>query len=285
MKEISSSTGRHHLSDIFRMLAHQMQELFSETLRHVDHPLEVGIARERLLVAFLRRFLPERYGIDTGFVVDTRGNISKQIDIVIYDKVISPIFELPGNIKYFPCECVVAVGEVKSTITNRKTLSDALGKLKSVQELDRFTDKTNLQVAVHGAHGHCNVEISPTGLAAIPYRTLSFIFTSRSMSRKTMVNELKRFCSSNPKQYWPNILVDFENYLISYVAKNGSSESLELFPDDAIGLYATKPEEKDNIVLLFACLLGNFLTVARVVRPMLLKYFAVGTSKVDMFEL
>lgn len=279
------STGSRHLGDIFRTLAHQMQELFSETLRHVDHPLELGIARERLLVDYLRRFLPERYGIDTGFVVDSKDEISKQIDIVIYDQVISPIFEIPGKIKYFPCECVVAVGEVKSTITDRKTLVDALGKLKSVQELDRFSDNTNLEVAIHGAHGHFKVEIPPTGLVPIPYRTLSFIFTSRSMSRDTMINDLKSFCSSNPKQYWPNMVVDFENYLISYVTKKDNKESLELFPDNAVGLYATKTEEKDNIVLLFACLLGNFLTVARVVRPMLLSYFGVGSSKVDMFEL
>lgn len=281
----TSSTGSRHLGEIFRTLAHQMQKLFSETLRHVDHPLELGIARERLLVEYLRRFLPERYGIDTGFVIDSKDNISKQIDVVIYDKVVSPVFEIPGKIKYFPCECVVVVGEVKSTITDRETLSDALGKIRSVQELDHFSDKTNLEVAVHGAHGHFKVEIPPTGLVPIPYRTLSFIFTSRSMSRDTMVNELKSFCSSNPKQYWPNMVVDFENYLISYVAKKGSKESLELFPDNAVGLYATKPEEKDNIVLLFACLLGNFLTVARVVRPMVLNYFGVGSSKVDMFEL
>ena len=101
-----------------------------------------------------------------------------------------------------------------------------------------------------------------------------------------MVKELKKFYSSNPKQYWPNMVVDFEKYLISYVSKSsGKAHTLELFPDNAIGLYATKPEEKRNIVLLFACLLGNFLSVVVVLRPMLLKYFGVKSSKVDMFKL
>jgi len=36
--------GSRHLGDIFRTLAHQMQQLFSETLRHVDLPLELGLA-------------------------------------------------------------------------------------------------------------------------------------------------------------------------------------------------------------------------------------------------
>jgi len=209
---------------------------------------------------------------------DSEDNISKQIDIIIYDKIISPVFELPGEIKYFPYECVVAVGEGKSTITKRKVLSDALDKLKSVLELKRFS---SLEVAVHGATGHFKIpDPSTTGMVKIPYRVLSFIFTSESMSRDTMIKELKNFCSSNPKQYWPNIIVDFEKYLISYASKK-----LELFPDNAVNLYATRPEEKDNIVLLFACLLGNFLSVASVMRPILLRYFGVTTSKVDMFKL
>lgn len=273
-------SGSRSLGDIFRALAHHMQEEFQETLRYVDHPLEKGLARERLLIEYLRRFLPERYGIDSGFVVDSRDKISKQIDIVIYDKIIPPVFELPGNLKYFPCECVVAVGEVKSTITDRETFANALEKLKSVQVLDKFSSRTNLEVAVHGAHGHFSLKESQLDIVPIPHRTLGFIFTSQAMSLETMISCVKEYCAANPKLYWPNIIVDFGQYLISYLAEKAGRESLELFPDDAIGLYATRPEEIPNLVLLFACLLTNFLTVARVTRPMLLDYFGVKSSQI-----
>ncbi|MCD4786481.1 MAG: hypothetical protein K8T10_21860 [Candidatus Eremiobacteraeota bacterium] len=292
----SSIPGSSNIGKVFRKIAHQMQELFSETLQLVEHPLEVGLARERLLIEYLKRFLPERFGIDTGFVIDSKNNMSKQIDVIIYDKIISPVFEIPGGVKYFPCECVVAVGEVKTSINSRKTLQDALNKIQSVQELDRFSSGKNTEMAFHGAHGH-GKEINigrfgflPSSLPPIGMRTLGFIFTSQSMSRGTMLNELKDYCASSHKQYWPNIIVDFENYLISYfnfVVSNQSTRALasepDLFPDKADGFYYTTEAEKKNIVLLFACLLINFLTVVRVVRPFVLDYFGMRMTQKNIY--
>jgi len=39
----------------------------------------------------------------------------------VYDQVLTPVLELPGELKYFPCEGVVAVGEVKSSINSRRS--------------------------------------------------------------------------------------------------------------------------------------------------------------------
>lgn len=284
----SLAAGNSHVGDIFRTIARHMQEDFRKTLSYVEHPLEKGIAREKVLVEYLQRFVPERFAIDTGFVIDSKGNMSRQIDVIIYDRIISPVWELPGRLRYFPVECVVAVGEVKSTITDRTTLNDALEKLKSVQELDRYEEYSNLEVAVHGAHGHLKAKRLPTELMPIPLRILGFVFTSRSLSIDTMIDELKSYCSTHPKEHWPNLIVDFESYLISYVRATDQVENphqLFLFPDEAVGFYATKLEERDNIVLLFASLLGDFLTVARVVRPQMLNYFGVRSSEVDIYPL
>jgi|ERR1017187_1876453 hypothetical protein len=140
------------LGSVFQGLGREMRNHWENTLRYVDHPLELGLARERLLVEYLLRLLPDRFAIDSGFVIDSSGNRSRQIDIVIYDKIIAKPFVVPGKVHFFPCECVVAVGEVKSNITSRATLSDALEKIRSVKALDRFSARQNLEVAVHGLH-------------------------------------------------------------------------------------------------------------------------------------
>ncbi len=49
--------------------------------------------------------LPQRVGIDQVFLIDTQERESKQIDIVIYDKMAATIFEV-DNAKYFPCEVI-----------------------------------------------------------------------------------------------------------------------------------------------------------------------------------
>ena len=54
----------------------------------IDHPLESSEAREHALVTQLRKYLPQRVGVDRGFVVDAKGNTSKRQDVVIYDHTV-----------------------------------------------------------------------------------------------------------------------------------------------------------------------------------------------------
>lgn len=268
------------LGSVFQELGREMRNHFSNTLRYVDHPLEVGLARERLLVEYLGRLIPERYGIGSGFIIDAQGNRSLQIDIVIYDKIVAGPFVIPGHVHFFPCESVVAIGEVKSSIKDKKTLGDALAKIKSVQELDRFSSLVNIETAVHGLHGHVKMNLQE-GAVPIDYRILSFIFTSSALKLETLVGELRAYYSTNPRKFWPNLIASFDQYLIGYIRDS----SLDLFPDGATQLYVTAESEIDRIIPTFGAVIANFLTVAKVVRPMYLKYLGVSQSQTRSFPI
>ncbi len=51
----------------------------------LDHPVTKGDHSESAWVDFFRSFLPNKYAVDKGFVFDAQGNVSDQIDIIIYD--------------------------------------------------------------------------------------------------------------------------------------------------------------------------------------------------------
>lgn len=55
----------------------------------VDHPLLLGDARETIIRGILTRILPSVFEIGCGQIVDSTGNTSNQIDIVI---VIAPFY-------------------------------------------------------------------------------------------------------------------------------------------------------------------------------------------------
>lgn len=86
----------------------------SERVRFIiDHGPSVGTYRENLLQNSLRKHLPERYHVATGFIFD----LPKQIDILIYDRVdYAPIFR-EGDLVIVPPEAVRAVIEVKTKLT------------------------------------------------------------------------------------------------------------------------------------------------------------------------
>ena len=97
-------------------------------------------------IELLRGFLPNRYGITKGFVFDSHGNISEQIDIIIYDTTYSPlIYTTKSGEKYVTAESVYAIFECKPKI-NKASLKYAEDKISSVTNLYR----TSRQIYIAG---------------------------------------------------------------------------------------------------------------------------------------
>jgi hypothetical protein len=103
----------------------------------LDHPVTKGDHSESAWVDFFRSFLPNKYAVDKGFVFDAQGNVSDQIDIIIYDALYTPlIFCTDAGEKFVTAESVYAVFESKPTI-NKSTLEYANSKVSSVVALTR----------------------------------------------------------------------------------------------------------------------------------------------------
>jgi hypothetical protein len=104
----------------------------------------------------LRSFLPWRYQVGNGFVVDHLGGKSEQQDIILYDRQYSPALLSGDDVEqaiYVPVESVYAVLEAKPVL-NRKNVLMAMAKTASVRHLERTQAKV-----IHTAHGP--VEAAP----------------------------------------------------------------------------------------------------------------------------
>ena len=86
----------------------------------------------------LEQILPRGIGVGSGFVIDSEGGTSRQTDVVLYEKDICPVFSVNNtpDTTYYPCEGVIAVGEIKSTL-DKQRLGDAFKKIASVKRLRR----------------------------------------------------------------------------------------------------------------------------------------------------
>lgn len=102
----------------------------------IAHEGEKGGASEEVWRSLLRKHLPLRYQVDTGFVVDSEDKFSEQIDVIIFDRQYSPlVFEL-GTRKIFPAESVYAVFEAKQS-ANAFNVGAAKRKASTVRNLMR----------------------------------------------------------------------------------------------------------------------------------------------------
>ncbi len=98
----------------------------------------VGDAMEQPVRDRLVQILPRGIGVGSGCVIDTKGGTSRQIDVVLYERELCPVFCINNSPEttYYPAEGVLAVGEIKSTIGKRE-LADSFEKICSVKTLHR----------------------------------------------------------------------------------------------------------------------------------------------------
>ncbi len=102
----------------------------------VTHPGARGEASEEDWLRVLNDHLPQRYQANRAFVIDSQGECSEQIDIVIYDQQYSPLLYNQANQRYIPAESVYAVLEVKQDLSREHVLY-AGQKAASVRRLHR----------------------------------------------------------------------------------------------------------------------------------------------------
>ena len=97
------------------------------------HDIEADSPRSAFIRSVLELFLPSSYAIGSGRIIDSSGNSSDTIDIVIYRRDF-PRLNLPGSADVFIYESVLATIEVRTKLV-RKTLFQALDNCVSVANL------------------------------------------------------------------------------------------------------------------------------------------------------
>jgi len=147
----------------------------------LDHPVTKGDHCEGAWIDFFRSFLPNRYAVDKGFVFDANGNISDQIDIIIYDALYSPlIFGTDSGEKFVTSESVYAIFDSKPSI-DKGNLDYTNQKIESVKRL------------VRSSRGIINA--GRPILARTPIRILGGILAVDSVECITIKRHLEEFTS------------------------------------------------------------------------------------------
>jgi hypothetical protein len=125
-----------YLRDAFELERDLLQAQLELSRRSIAHSGVQGEVSEDRFRDLLRRYLPQRYAVDTAVVIDSDGKTSDQIDVVVYDNQYTPTLLDQEKHIFVPAEAVYAVFEVKPTI-DKTYLNYAAGKAASVRRLKR----------------------------------------------------------------------------------------------------------------------------------------------------
>jgi Domain of unknown function (DUF6602) len=171
-----------NLSDLVASSAKDMQNQLEKIRIAATHAGLKGTAAEEILAEFLRERLPASLGVTAGQVVDRDGNLSKQVDVVIFDATRTPkLFTSPGQSwDVVPAEGVLAVIEVKMHLT-AADIPSVLANAAAVLDLRR---DAYIGPPIPRFHAHGNT------YSELPICYCLFAFESDSMYAQKL-NELQ----------------------------------------------------------------------------------------------
>jgi hypothetical protein len=249
-------------------MARQAIESF-DLATELDHPGESGRAREEAVRRFLAGIVPPDFGVDTGFVIDATGGVSRQVDIIVSRKERAPVLEI-GGVKHFMVESVAAVIETKAAIESRARLTEALSNIESVKELDRSNEGKN--------------SIVPTGVPIDPAifqnQVWGGIVAGRSMQFEATLDAMADWIEHRPRTLWPNAYVDIHEFLLAYntgFSGDAAPTRRTTDPMSAEGLGGvqpwTHPWGAEPTLAVFAVDLLNFLRVTPLIQFVAYGYF------------
>jgi hypothetical protein len=258
------------VNDLFRLVSDGLKREFEYQAKLLGTPGEVGTGRENVLKRILTKYIPKRYAVDSGIAIDTSNRRSQQIDIIIYEADYTPIFEIVEGKNLFPCETVVAVGQVKTNIGSSAEFQECLDNIASVKQLDRSNKGKNLPITGPGFSLQ-GVKFDPN----TEYRDqiFGFIFCSSSIQPDLMNTELRKFNEKHERRLWANTIVNYNKFLIEYLGKGGFSQN----PMTAEKLALIDESQFPYIFTLFVSIINEFLNQAHIARPNLFDYCNIGS--------
>lgn len=274
------------MENIFNMLMEQRINTFktnfiesSKELFFKDgkliHPGEYGVARERVCESFIKEFLPAIYNIGSGFIINSRGEVSTQCDLVIYDNEYTPLLRDGFNKKFYTAETCVGIGEVKS-ILSKSEFIEALKKLAEVSKL-RDMDINSGYIRRHYSK---EPNYNP---AENPYdRWVSFLICEKlNFNINNIENEMEEIYKGVEYSYRCNMILSLNDGLLTYYINSPEEDGKTITIQYPLGP-ATKPlfiMDSNGYIpcKLFMSYLYNSITETTVLHPDLVKY--IGNRK------
>lgn len=230
------------LLDALRNASDELESKFQSS-KLFTHPGEIGSVREEIISDLIRPFLPECYGLGSGQIFSSEDEMSKQIDIVIYDSIYSNVLFKNQKANLFPCESVYGEIEVKSHLSTEELIK-SLDNIESMKKLSREDSKTlditPLYELKIGAGLTCD--------SSKRNNYLGIIFGFDGLELKTLADKLDEELKHRDKKYMPDFIFCYKKgYMI---LKMDASNKLVGIQDE-FSHYAVIYCNKDIIPMMF----------------------------------
>lgn len=128
------------------------------------HGTTIGSEREDVWGQIFEMILPKKFVMEHSvFIIDSEGNVSREVDLAILDETYTPYIFRYGRLKFIPIEAVAAVVECKSQTIDPKSIKEWGEQIQNLKTSDVSIARMATRIAT---------EPVPTQKATRPIRIL-----------------------------------------------------------------------------------------------------------------
>lgn len=246
------------LKKLYVGMQKEMLQKLSTGAEAVVHPGTKGDNTESNWINWFNEYLPNRYKVDKGIVIDSTGKQSEQIDLIIYDAQYSYLVFRQNETILIPAESVYAVFEVKQNLDKSK-IEYAGAKAKSVRELLRTSAPIK----------HAGGEYPPKELHEI----LAGVLTTKCKWKKPIAEMVVKHVRALEREERLDFVCSISNN--TFVIENNTFMNQYDATNDPEIIYC---EEKDSLVYLLLNLLRRLSDIGTVPAIDFSKYSEIISS-------
>jgi hypothetical protein len=217
---------------------------YDETKKRLIHPGEFGTHRESICKDYLRTIIPTRLDIGSGFILTDKGDISTQVDLIIYDRNNTPLIENSEKQRFYPVETVAGIVEVKSDLS-KSDFKIALNKLANNKRLkERMSNPTKIKRDAQG-------QFDPTNY---PYDNIFSILICNKLNFNLdkISSEIDDYYDKDfENRHKHNLILSIEDGILVYFDTNGKSLMYPHLKENLKNRFI-KPDTNKNIHFYFA---------------------------------
>jgi hypothetical protein len=125
------------MENYFKLVSEELLIKLNQTRQFINkHNSTIGVLTEEIIRSFLKTYLPKSVSVEQGFILSVEGEVSKQCDILIYDSNFYAPFYRINDIVVIPADSVIAVIEVKTTLT-KAIFHDVINYFENINLITR----------------------------------------------------------------------------------------------------------------------------------------------------
>lgn len=122
------------LENYKRLEQSMVHELYFQT----EHGTTIGTFREVLWKDLFEQLVPKKFVVEQSvFIMDSKGKVSKEVDLVILDEIYTPYIFRQGHLKFIPIEAVAVAIECKSENLDATVIKNWTQSINDLKTSDR----------------------------------------------------------------------------------------------------------------------------------------------------